>query len=150
MSRIASWSLITCVALAIALVMPASARESRKEYPLKEALEIGYERGKIEEDIKLFFGDQPHGPVDRNLGEFTTSQKTNSFNKSDVKACRWAFFSAVIALQKRARLEGGNAVINIKSNNKHIEFSSAKEFQCLAGNVVAGVALKGDVVRLAE
>ncbi len=148
MARITSWALVACVALGFAF--PASARESRTEYPLKEALAVGYERGKIERDVKLFFGDQGHGPVARNLGEFTTSQKTNSFGKTDVKACRWAFFSAITSLQKRARLEGGNAVINIKSNNKHIEFSSAKEFQCLAGNVVAGVALKGDVVRLAE
>ena len=58
------------------------------------------------------------------------------------------FLSAVLALQERARAEGGNAVINIKSNYKDHLTESATEFTCGAGALIAGVALKGDVVTL--
>jgi uncharacterized protein YbjQ (UPF0145 family) len=51
-------------------------------------------------------------------------------------------------LQERARREGGNAVINIVSNYKDIPFSSETQYECGAGNVVGGVALRGEVVQL--
>jgi uncharacterized protein YbjQ (UPF0145 family) len=56
--------------------------------------------------------------------------------------------SALIQLQERARREGGNAVINIKSYYKKQTFSSESQFECHAGNIMAGVALKGDIVKL--
>jgi uncharacterized protein YbjQ (UPF0145 family) len=51
-------------------------------------------------------------------------------------------------LQDRVRKEGGNAVINIRSNYRNVERESATEFTCGAGAIVAGVALKGEVVTL--
>jgi uncharacterized protein YbjQ (UPF0145 family) len=54
----------------------------------------------------------------------------------------------VLELQERARKEGGNAVINIKSNYRNEERASATQYTCGAGAVIAGVALKGDVVTL--
>jgi uncharacterized protein YbjQ (UPF0145 family) len=54
----------------------------------------------------------------------------------------------VIALQQRARKEGGNAVINIVSNYKNVVTSSDTEYVCGAGALMAGVAFKGRVVRL--
>lgn len=72
----------------------------------------------------------------------------NAFNKTDEKACNWAFLSAMIALKDRAVREGGNAVINIKSNYKNNLTSSEKTFQCGAGALMAGVALTGEVVTL--
>jgi uncharacterized protein YbjQ (UPF0145 family) len=58
------------------------------------------------------------------------------------------FLSAVLELQDRVRKEGGNAVINIKSNYRNVERESATEFTCGSGAVVAGLALKGEVVTL--
>ena len=46
--------------------------------------------------------------------------------------------------------EGGNAVINIKSNYKNNTTESDTTFKCGAGNIMAGVALIGTVVRLEE
>jgi hypothetical protein len=40
-------------------------------------------------------------------------------------------FSALKSLQSRALKEGGNALIDIKSNYKSKEFSSPTEFQCM-------------------
>jgi hypothetical protein len=56
--------------------------------------------------------------------------------------------SALKALQERAVREGMTDVINITSNYKNQPFSSATEFECGAGSVMAGVALKGTLVKI--
>ncbi|MFM0468295.1 excinuclease ABC subunit A [Paraburkholderia strydomiana] len=125
---------------------PAFARDSVGTYPINEALHS--EQGKVGDDIQLYFAGQRHPAVAKTIGEFATNKKTNAFGKSDEAACQHVFLSAVIELQDRARKEGGNAVINIKSNYKNEVRESATEFTCGAGAVIAGVALKGDVVTL--
>ncbi|HIF5944891.1 TPA: hypothetical protein ACX3GK_003567 [Vibrio parahaemolyticus] len=54
----------------------------------------------------------------------------------------------MIALKERAIKEGGNAVLDIKSNYKNNLTSSSDTFQCGAGTMIAGVALTGKVVKL--
>lgn len=127
----------------------ASARDDRHMFPIKEALESASDE-KLDDGIKLYFGNQKHPPVAQKIGEWATNKKTNAFGKSDETACKWVFLSAVIALQERARKEGGDAVINIRSNYKNIKTASDTEYMCGAGNVVAGVALVGTVVKLAK
>ncbi|WP_316247576.1 hypothetical protein [Pseudoalteromonas sp. BZK2] len=56
--------------------------------------------------------------------------------------------SALKALQERAVREGMNAVVNIQSYYKKREFVSQTEYQCGAGTFIAGVALKGTLVKL--
>jgi uncharacterized protein YbjQ (UPF0145 family) len=124
----------------------ANARDTVSTYPLDQALKS--EPGKVGDDIALYFAGQPHPAVQKTMGEFATNKKTNAFGKSDEAACQHVFLSAVQELQERARKEGGNAVINIKSNYKKDLRASATEFTCGAGAVVAGVALVGDVVTL--
>ncbi len=124
----------------------AFARDTVHNFPIDAALKS--EPGKVGDDIRLYFAGQPHPGVVKSFGEFATNKKTNAFGKSDDAACQHVFLSAVIELQERARKEGGNAVINIKSNYKNEERESATEYTCGAGAVVAGVALKGDVVTL--
>ena len=53
-------------------------------------------------------------------------------------------------LQERAKKEGGNAVVGIRSNYKSIETSSETEYMCGSGALMAGVALKGKVVRIGK
>lgn len=98
----------------------------------------------------VFFGNQPTPPVITTLGSDVSNRKTNAFGKSDEKACNWAFLSAMVALEKRAQQLGANAVINIVSFYKKDVMSSATEFECHAGALIAGVALKGDFVKIAE
>ena len=45
------------------------------------------------------------------------------------------FLSAMLALQKRAQSVGADAVVNIVSNYKNIENSSATEFECHEGTM---------------
>ena len=92
---------------------------------------------------------ESHPKVARELGTFTSNRRTNAFNKSDRDACHIAFLSAVIALQERARSEGGNAVVDIRSITRHNDLDSATDYRCVAGAVVANVVLTGHVVELA-
>jgi hypothetical protein len=126
----------------------ASARDDLLTLPLKDALETPDAKAKLSGDIKFFFGIQKTPKVITKLGTFTSNKKTNFAGKSDQAACQHAFLSAMIALQERARAEGGNAVINIRSYYKKNTFSSETEFQCGAGTFVGGVALQGDVAKL--
>lgn len=128
----------------------ADARDDRLKFPIAEAMQSETFRDKLGSDVKFYWADQNHPPVDQKYGEFPTNKKTNAFNKSDQEACEWVLLSALIALRDRALREGGNAVVNIKSNYKNREFASETEYECGAGTFVAGVALKGTVVRLAE
>jgi hypothetical protein len=124
----------------------AFARDTAASYPVDAA--IASEPGKVTPDVTLYFAGQSHPAVAHSYGEFATNKKTNAFGKSDLQACQHVFLSAAMELQDRARKEGGNAVINIKSNYRNELTESATEFTCGAGAVIAGVALVGDVVTL--
>jgi uncharacterized protein YbjQ (UPF0145 family) len=100
--------------------------------------------------VKFYFGDQPPPQVLTNLGSDVSNRKTNAFGKSDEKACNWAFLSAMVALEKRAQQLDANAVINIVSYYNKKVMSSATEFECHAGAIIAGVALKGEFVKIAD
>jgi hypothetical protein len=126
----------------------AEGRDDRLMFPIKEALTSSRAEGRISPDVKLFFaGEKYPAPVQR-LGTFKSNRKTNGVGKSDQEACNWAFLTTVLSLQERARKEGGNAVVDIKSVYKGTVTSSATEFMCGAGSIMAGVALEGTVVKL--
>lgn len=142
--------LIAMMVIASAVSGVADARNDKLTFPINGALNHPKAQGVLMQDIALYFGNQATPTVldaNRTL-EVTTSRKTNAFGKSDEAACQWAMLSALIALQERAVKEGANAVINIKSNLEHNEYSSETEFQCGAGAIMAGVALKGRIVKL--
>ena len=126
----------------------AEARKDVGDYSIKEALAYSEGETRVNSDIRLYFGSQAHPKVERSFGVFPTNKKTNAFNKSDKMACEWAFLSAIIQLQRKAAALGGNAVINIKSNYDRIETSSTTTFKCAVGSVIAGVALKGTIVKI--
>lgn len=137
----------------INLLLSSSATYARDDvgsYSIKKALGLEQAKAKLGNRIKFYFGKQPHGTILSNFGEFSTNKKTNAFNKSDLQACQWVFLSAIISLRDRAVKEGGNAVINIKSNYKNKLTSSKEKFKCGAGNLMAGVALVGTVVKLSR
>lgn len=99
--------------------------------------------------VQFFFGDAPTPPVARRIEEnATTSVRTRKFGRSNEEACQWVMMSALIELREHAQAVGGNAVVNIRSNWRNVETSSQTEYRCAAGFLMAGVALKGDVVSL--
>ena len=128
----------------------AFARDDQNMYPLDDALNTEAAKEKLDPSIRLYFGNQKHPKIAKDFGEWKTNKKTNAFNKSDKEACEWVFLSAVLELQERAKTEGGNAVVAIKSNYKNNERSSETEYMCGNGALMAGVALKARVVKLAN
>ena len=139
-----------CVAAAAAATS-SYARDDRLKFPVDAALSKGQSyKEKLDPSIKLYFGGQKTPPVAKKIGEWTSNKKTNAANKSDQEACDVAFISAAASLQDRARKEGGNAVVNITSVYKNEPFTSPKEYMCGAGTFMAGVALRGTVVKLGK
>ena len=128
----------------------AHARDDLVRFSIEEAMTSSDAEAKLGAGIEFFFGDQKHPKVATKIGTYTSNKKTNAFGKSDRRACSWAFLSAMVSLQDRALAEGGDAVVNIRSYYKKHDFSSATEFECGAGAVVAGVTLVGEVVKLAK
>ena len=124
------------------------ARDDVNEYSIDEAMSIEKISNAIGDGVEFYFAGQKHAKVEKLFGEFQSNKKTNSFAKTDKEACQWAFASAMKTFRKRAIKEGGNAVINIRSNYKGTLTSSSTTFKCGAGAVIAGVTIVGDVVKL--
>jgi uncharacterized protein YbjQ (UPF0145 family) len=131
-------------------VGPAGARDTQYLLPISAALEIKDPKTKLDGSVKFFFGNQQTPQIIAKLGTDVTNLKTNAVGKSDEAACNWVFYSAMLQLERRAKQLGANAVVNIVSYYQKNVMSSATEFECHAGAVIAGVALKADFVKIPE
>lgn len=127
----------------------AQARDTTHYLPVQDVIEMGKTKGELDDDVKLYFADQSHPAVQAMLVKgITTNKKTNAANKSDEEACKWVMLTALIQMQQGARSNGGNAVVNIESFYKRNVFRSKDQYECHAGSIMSGVALRGDVVKL--
>jgi len=136
--------------LAVSLTsFQAQAADTMLKFPIAGAMAVNDAQNRLGDSVKFYFADQPTPKVLTKIASDKTSQRTNGFGKSAEKACNWVFLSAMLALQKRAHELGANAVVNIVSNFKDIEMASQTEFECADGAIMAGVALKGDFVKIA-
>jgi len=132
----------------LAVAKVADARDDRLQFPLADVLSSPDARKTLDPGIQLYFGRQPYAPPVKRMNIASSNKKTNFFNKTDQEGCNWVFLSSVKGLQEYARKMGGNAVVGIVSIYKNQEFVSETHFECGAGNVVGGVALRGEVVLL--
>ncbi|WP_010322039.1 hypothetical protein [Marinobacterium stanieri] len=140
-----------CLSVFLMFLSPSAfSRDTTHMMSIEEAMQSPDYQERLDPNIKFYFGSQNHPKVLNSFGQFSTNKKTNAFNKSDEEACRWVMLSALLSLQDRAIREGGNAVINIASYYKKNKVSSNTEFECHAGNIMAGVALTGKVVKIAH
>lgn len=139
---------VILVALTMFIAMPGFARDSANMFSIKEALAANGAKERLGDQVKFYFGDQSHPAVARKISQDWTNQKTNAFGKSDLEACQWVFLSAMLALRDAALNRGADAVINIESYYDKQPVSDSEQFECHAGNVIAGVALRGDFVKL--
>lgn len=144
---------VVSLALGMAVLSTASvvqARDTKLILPVKDALNyVGKGSSAREalagyEDIKLVFGKGGGNIVRKDV---VANKKTNAFNKSDVEACHWVFLSALKSLLESAREAGATRIVNIVSYYKRNEFKSTTDYECHAGAIMAGVALKGDIAR---
>ena len=129
--------------LTLAVAPAADARDSRQHFDIATAIAAGKADGTLDGSVQFHFKGGRSPAVTTRLGPAKTNKKTNAFGKSDGTACQWVFLGALKALQEAARSRGANAVIDIESNYKSQVFSSATQYECGAGGLMAGVALKG-------
>ncbi|MBJ2138485.1 excinuclease ATPase subunit [Paraglaciecola sp. Hal342] len=132
------------------LSLPTLAKDIKHMPSIEDAMQSEVYQNRLDPNISLYFGEQPHGSVLKSFGSFPTNKKTNAFNKTDIEACEWVLLSALLTLQERARKEGGNAVVNIASYYKKNTVVSDTQYECHTGTFIAGVALMGEVVTLAD
>jgi len=141
--KISSYCRLTLLALAWAT--PALAADRTVHLPLQEAVAAAQAAGKIDGSVKFYLaGTGPQGQVlQRGI---VSNKKTNAFAKSDAVACQRAAQSAIIAFHNTAKKAGANAVANLTSYYRKVEYKSQTDYECHAGGVMAGVALRGDLV----
>lgn len=142
---------VCCMVLAssfIAVSRDAEANDRKLMLPISNAMSVNDAKDRLDGTVKFYFATQNTPTIASKLATDKTSNKTNAFGKSDEKACNWVFLSSMLQLQKRAKELGADAVVNIVSNYNNVEYSSETEFECHAGAIMAGVALKGDFVKL--
>jgi hypothetical protein len=148
--QVAAISLAIGVALATTLAAAgARAADSLVLISIPEAMSTPEYQNQLDGSVKFYFGDTPHPSVEHTYGNFITNKKTNGFAKEAGVACRHVLLSALIQLQNQAKSLGGNAVVNIHSYFKKNEQSHDAAAECYKGFLIAGVALKGDIVKVA-
>lgn len=142
-----SYKLFGALSLSLACSAHAVAADRTVFLPLQPAIDAALAAGKIDGSVKFYLaGTGPKGQVLE--AGVVTNRKTNAFAKKDADACLWVAQSAVIALHEAAKKANANAVTNIVSYYRKSEYSSKTDYECHAGAVVAGVALRGDLARL--
>lgn len=129
---------------------PALATDEIVQLDVAQALATPDAKAALDGSVKFYFGQATHPAIDKKIAEAVTNKKANGFGRSDIRGCNRAFLDAMIQLQKHAKDVGGNAVVNINSYYKKKEVVIDKTVECHSGFLMDGVALKGDVVKLAQ
>lgn len=146
--RLKTLTAATALLLA-ALPSLSQARDTALYLPFEKVVQQMLAEKKLDGSVKFYLaGVKPRGKVTVISPNSVTNKKTNAFNKSDEAACEWALQSALLTLQDAARKANANAVTNIASYYKRNERKDASTYECHAGAVIAGVALKGDLARV--
>lgn len=143
-------TLTTATALLLAALPGLSqARDTALFLPFDKVVQQMLAEKKLDGSVKFYLaGVQPRGKVKVVSPNAVTNKKTNAFNKSDEVACEWALQSALLTMQDAARKANANAVTNIVSYYKRNERKDPATYECHAGAVIAGVAIKGDLARV--
>lgn len=133
--------------LPLALAAALSARDTKLMIPYEKATSTAAYQEKMKDSKVRFYFGVGKGPAGDSLGSTVANRKTNALNKSDQEACEWVFLSCMLALQSKAESEGADAVVDIVSYYKKSINADSSAFECHAGATVAGVALKGTLVK---
>lgn len=132
------------------LSAPAHARDTKYMPPMQEVLDMPEAKEKLDDSFRFYLSGQKTSKVLQRMDSGVSNRKTNGVGKSDEDGCRWAALSALIALQETAKSQGANAVIDIVGDYKKNEVASLTAYECHAGAVVVGVALKGTYAKVAQ
>ena len=136
-----------CTGLLISFSV-VNARDTLINFDFENVLKRGYDEGILDKKLTFKLFGQSHKTIVKTFTEYKTNKKTNGFGKTDIESCEWVMLGALKALQAKANSIGANAIIDIKSNYKNIEYVSSTDYQCATGFLMSGVALKAKLVSL--
>ena len=122
------------------------AADQMHDFDFQEAVNRAVADWVLDGSVKFYLAGTKSGGrvIERGL---VTNKKTNGFAKSAESSCDHVLRSALIQFEKTAKVRGANAVTNLVSYYKANETKSTKTYQCAKGTAIAGVALKGDLVK---
>ena len=132
--------------LATGFMTAAHADDDVHQLNFKEAVDRAVADGTLDGSVKFYLSGTKSGGQVLQKG-IVTNKKTNGFAKTAESSCDWVLRSALIQMQNNAKAKGGNAVTNIVSYFKSNETRSTTTYDCYKGAVMAGVTLKGDIVK---
>lgn len=133
------------ISLTALLLAACAPRDTAYHLSIDEALNSPEAKQVLDPKVKLYFGKPAPGKVLK--AGIVSNRKTNNLNKTDKEGCQWAFLSAVKQFQERAAQQGATKVGNLVSYYKKNTYNSTTQYECHAGRSIAGVALKGDIVK---
>lgn len=142
--------LIVISGLAAAFASPiADARETRVEASFRELIESPEAKAAgIDGSVRFYLAGEKTPRVLSRMGSDVANRKTNAAGKSDADACRRVTLSVLLVFQNSAKSRGANAVVDMVSYYKKNEFKSAQNYECYAGAVMAGTAMKGTYAKV--
>ncbi len=128
--------------------VPAFAADVVTSASIADALNSPEARKVLTDDVKLYFGSDRVRAA-KVIGEWSSNRHARKTSHPDqLTVCHAAFAKATFELQKRAREEGGNAVINITGLDKEkTRYSDRNTYVCRGGRVMISVGLRGTVVK---
>lgn len=141
---------IALTLLALIAATAAQARDDTVMLPLADVVQLGLDQGKLDGSVKFYLSGAATPRVSAKLGDDTSNKKTNGVGKDDATACNWAALSALMAFQSSAKQKGANAVVDLHSFYKKNPNKDPVNYECHAGNIMAGVALKGTYARIGK
>lgn len=136
--------------LGFMLVLPAFpvlARDTVYHLSIQEVLQSSEYRDRVGDSVTFSFGDGPMPPATAVIAESVVSRKTNAFNKQVEVACRWALLSVLREFREQALNRGAATVVNLISYYRRETFASPDQYECHVGAIMAGVEMKGVIVK---
>lgn len=124
------------------------AKDKLLTFDFNQVVQQGYDQGILDKKITFKLAGQNHKTIKKNFSEYRSNKKTNGVGKAKTESCSWALLGALKSMQGTAISIGANAVVNIKSNFKNREYISSTEYQCGAGFLMSGVAIKANIVTI--
>ena len=135
-------------AMALVAATAVHARNEAVMLPLADVVKLGLEQGKLDGSVTFHLSGASTPAISEKLGDDVSNKKTNGVGKDDATACNWAALSALMAFEAKAKQKGANAVVDLHSFNKKQSTRDPVNFECRAGNVMAGVTFKGTYARV--
>lgn len=135
-------------AMALTAATLVHARNEAVMLPLADVVKLGLEQGKLDGSVSFHLSGASTPAISEKLGDDVSNKKTNGVGKDDATACNWAALSALMAFEAKAKQKGANAVVDLHSFNKKQSTRDPVNFECRAGNVMAGVTFKGTYARI--